>query len=121
MAAAREWAMRPWYAREWLTWPLAWQCASLVLLILIVVAGARLLPSAWETASVAGAPMVDLTSEAIVALRRAAAAAGAVRAVPRVLLEPIGSFVFAYAAGMGLACASLAAALNRLALSASRR
>src|ERR1700736_1870656 len=44
LAAVQAWAQRPWYERAWFTWPLAWQMASVSALILIVCAGAALLP-----------------------------------------------------------------------------
>jgi hypothetical protein len=121
LAAAREWTTRPWYAREWLAWPLACQAASLAFLILVVAGGARLLPSASEAASAALTPMAGLLGQAAADLRRAAAAAAAARALPRALFEPIGPFVLAYMLAMGFACAALAAALDRLVLSESRR
>src|SRR6266699_3611722 len=44
LAAVQAWSRRPWYARDWFTWPLVWRLASIALLILILAGGVVALP-----------------------------------------------------------------------------
>jgi hypothetical protein len=96
MAAAHEWARRPWYSRAWFTWPLGWQAASIALLGVLCVLGA-------------GAVLL-LPSVASAAARLASV--NAVLILWRTFVRPVAPYAFAFAALMGVACAVFGAALN---------
>jgi hypothetical protein len=92
LAAVDAWARRPWYARAWFTWPLAWQLASVAF---VVLAGYAM----W-IAPPLPASVVATTS------------AGGV--IWRTLIEPLLGYVVGLVVLMGLACAVFGAALNYL-------
>jgi hypothetical protein len=92
LAAVDAWANRPWYARAWFTWPLAWQAVSVALVALAVYA-------TW-TAPPLPASIVATTS------------AGSV--IWRTLFEPLLGYVVGLVVLMCLACAVFGAALNYL-------
>jgi hypothetical protein len=92
MSAVDAWVNRPWYERAWFTWPLGWQLASIVL---VVLAGY----GAW-LAPAAPAPVVATTSASAV--------------IWRTLVEPLLGYVFGLVVLMCLACAVFGAALNYL-------
>jgi hypothetical protein len=115
MAAAQEWARRPWYARGWFTWPLAWKAASIVMLCASGAGAVMLLPSvdsaaarmaAAYTAGMGGGPIgipehLQFTLNATVVIWRA-------------IVRPVAPYAFAFAALMYLACAVFGAALNHV-------
>src|SRR6185503_11720850 len=45
LAAARAWSERPWYAREWFTWPVIWQLGSVAVLLMTIAGGAVVVPT----------------------------------------------------------------------------
>jgi hypothetical protein len=92
LAAVDGWVSRPWYARAWFTWPLAWQAASVVFVALALYA-------TWV------APPLPAS---IVATGNA----GGV--IWRTLIEPLLGYVVGLIVLMGLACAVFGAALNYL-------
>jgi hypothetical protein len=92
LAAVDAWVSRPWYARAWFTWPLAWQAASVVFVALALYA-------TWV------APPLPAS---IVATGNA----GGV--IWRTLIEPLLGYVVGLVVLMGLACAVFGAALNYL-------
>lgn len=96
-AAAR--AM-PWYARPWLTWPIALQALSLVTV-------AALATAAWSLWSDAGA---------IGAVQQARQATSAVRVLWDVLIGPVAVLVLALAVIVSLACAAAWTAVRHVAL-----
>ncbi len=98
MAAAQEWALRPWYSRAWFTWPLGWQAASIAMLCVLCVLGA-------------GAVLL-LPSVASAAARLASV--NAVLILWRTLVRPVVPYAFAFAGLMCLACAVFGAALNQV-------
>jgi hypothetical protein len=113
LAAVQEWTLRPWYTRAWLAWPLGWQVVSMAALVLLLVGGAMLIPSAEAAAStLASGPM----SAAAAIAQRAEATINAVRVLWRALGEPLVPYAFALVMLMCLACAAFATALNRVAL-----
>src|SRR5262245_33211338 len=62
-AAVQLWALRPWYARAWFSWPIALQAASIAILVGIVAGGVVLAPSASRAASESlAAPAGDLAA-----------------------------------------------------------
>ena len=115
LSAARAWSGRPWYTREWFTWPLAWQAGSLALLALIVAA-----------AGVIGSALQPLTSHAIASLLSSMtidvpgiasgvqAAATTLRVIWQVLVQPFLPYLFAVIVLMCLALATVVLALDRL-------
>ena len=92
LAAVDAWANRPWYARAWFTWPLAWQIVSVAAVALGVYGTWNLPPLP--------ASVVATTS------------AGGV--IWRTLIEPLLGYVAGLVVLMCLACAVFGAALNYL-------
>lgn len=92
---------RPWYAREWLAWPLPWQVASLALAALAVT----------------GAWMAATSSPQVTALAASAeTAAAAARVLWRLLVQPVFAYVLVLSIVACLTCAAGWAALSRLSL-----
>ena len=117
LAAVQQWSRRPWYARAWLTWPLAWQLVSSVALILLIVGTVIVLPGALAAASGATSPFAaGVTSDMTGMWQRAAATFHASRIVWRATVEPLAVYVFALVTLMCMACAAFGTALNRVAL-----
>ena len=92
LAAVDAWVGRPWYARAWFTWPLAWQAVSVVFVALALY----------------GTWMAPPLPASIVAT----GSAGSV--IWRTLIEPLMGYVVGLVVLMGLACAVFGAALNYL-------
>jgi hypothetical protein len=90
LAAVDAWARRPWYTRAWFTWPIGWQIASILALVLFAV-GLWMLPSA--------PPSVVVTSNAS-------------RVLWRTMVEPFLFYAFGIVILMCLACAAFGAALS---------
>src|SRR6476659_5528714 len=95
MAAAQEWARRPWYTRAWFTWPLGRQAASIAMLCVLGAGAVLLLPSV--------ASAVARTASVNVAV-----------VLWRTFGRPVAPYAFAFAALMCLACAVFGAALNHV-------
>jgi hypothetical protein len=113
LAAVQHWAQRPWYSREWFTWPLAWQAASVAALVLIIGAGAMVIPGAQTAAAaLSSGPIGGVAAIA----RRAEVTFNAARILWRAIAEPLVPYGFALVMLMCLACAVCATALNRVAL-----
>jgi hypothetical protein len=92
LAAVDAWANRPWYARAWFTWPIAWQVASVVFV-------AAAFYATWATPSLPASVV-------------ATGNAGSV--IWRTLFEPLMGYLVGLVVLMGLACAAFGAALNYL-------
>jgi hypothetical protein len=90
---------RPWYARAWLTWPHAWQAASLVLLVALGAA-------AWWLAS--GIELPEETAHTADAMTTLA------RVVWRIALEPVFAYVLVLSILATFTAAAAWAALARL-------
>jgi hypothetical protein len=112
LMSVRAWTARPWYERAWFTWPVGWQVASAAALILLVIAGAVLMPGARAAASTLAAPAIG---ELAMVAARMAVAANAAAVLWRALVEPFVAYVFGVVALMCLACATFGAALNHVA------
>jgi hypothetical protein len=97
VAAARS---LPWYSRPWLTWPVALQVLSMV----IVAAVATAAWSVWSDA------------RAIGAVQHLRQATSAVRVLWDVLIAPIAMFVLALTVIVSLACAAAWTAVRHVAL-----
>ena len=123
MAAVHALASRPWYAREWLTWPLGWQVASATALTAVVIAVLLLIPAARSTAQVAAASLAPGTVATVIdatelvghTAGKAGATKSAVWIVWRVVVAPFVGYAVVVVALMCLACAAFATALNHLA------
>ena len=100
MAATAAARALPWYARPWLTWPVALQVLSIV----IVAGTAAAAWSLWPDA------------RAIGAVQQAREATSAVRVLWDVLIGPIAMFVLALTVIVSLACAAAWTAVRHVAL-----
>lgn len=96
MAAAQQWARRPWYTRAWFSWPPAWQAASIAALAVAAAGVPLLLAHAEEVFS----PTVARVNAAVV--------------LWRAVIRPMVPYAVAFAALMCLACAVFGAALNQV-------
>ena len=117
LAAVQEWTLRPWYTRTWLAWPLGWQVVSIAALVLLLVGGAMVMPSALAAAggarlALASGPMGEVAAMA----RRAEVTINAARVLWHALVEPFVAYAFALVMLMCLACATFVTALNRIAV-----
>jgi hypothetical protein len=116
LLAVQQWTRRPWYARAWFTWPLAWQVSSIAALILVVAAGAALLPDAQAAMTGAAARLAPgVIGDVAEMAQGISATITAAQAVWRALLQPLVGYVFALVVMMCLACAAFGAALNHVA------
>jgi len=102
----------PWYARPWLTWPLASQAASVAAVGVVVTSVYLLaLPAlSWQPGGV-GLP-AGLTA----LLETLSQASALVRVSWRLLLEPVAFAVMVAAVTLSLGCAALWSVLERVAL-----
>ena len=100
MAATAAARALPWHARPWLTWPVALQVLSIV----VVAATATVAWSVWSDA------------RAIGAVQQARQATSAVRVLWDVLIGPIAMFVLALTVIVSLACAAAWTAVRHVAL-----
>jgi hypothetical protein len=116
LAAVRQWAERPWYARAWLTWPRAWQGVSIAALVVLLAGSAVIVSSAQAAASDAASTFVSGALGGVTGIaQRTEAAMNAARVLWRALLEPLVAYAFALAVLMCLACAACGAALTHVA------
>jgi hypothetical protein len=118
MAAVDRWARRPWYAREWFTWPLGWQAASVALLAALLAAGAILLPGVQDAARALTAtrPVTDVLAAAASLIETVDTAVSLTVTLWRALVRPVALYAFVLATLLCLACAGFGAALGRVAL-----
>ena len=115
MAAARAWAGRPWYAREWVTWPLGWQAGSLALLVLVLAAATVIAPAVQQlisdtTASLAPSLRIDVPR----ITDGAQVSATTLRVIWQALVQPFLPYLFAVIVLMCAASATVVLALNRV-------
>jgi Fe2+ transport system protein B len=115
LAAAKAWADRPWYAREWFTWPLGWQLASVALILGMIASGIALTPIAQQVVSEAGASLtpriaIDVTPVA----GGLQVSINTLRVIWRGLVEPFLPYALVIVLLMCGACLSVVFALNRL-------
>ena len=107
----------PWYRGAWVTWPRAWQAASIAAIALMAAGvwlAVPLVAGLLSSSTLTTAPAVP---DRVVALGRTASeTATVVRLFWRVLIAPIAVYLFALALSLSLACALIWTALERLAL-----
>jgi len=116
LTAVQQWAMRPWYARAWVTWPLGIQALSIAALVLLLVGGTMLIPRAQAAAADATSTFADSLMRVAGVAHRAEATINAARILWRALLEPFVVYLFAFVVLMCLGCAAFGTALNHVAL-----
>src|SRR5262245_22022657 len=92
LAAVDAWARRPWYARAWFTWPVAWQAASIALVALAAY-------GMWSVPPLPASVTATTSASSI---------------IWRTLIEPLLGYVVGLVVLMCLACAAFGAALNYL-------
>ena len=114
LAAVQAWSRRPWYAREWFTWPLVWQLVSSALLILILIGGVVALPIVRlavqsATSTFTSAFLIDAPPLA----RGLEVTTNMARVLWRALIQPFLPYVLVLVGLMCAACATFAVALNR--------
>jgi hypothetical protein len=91
LAAAEQQTRRPWYARGWPAWPLAWRAASLAILTL-ALAGLLVMSVAvegWLVAALSSVVSHGAVEHLLTVSSHVAAAATAMRVVWQVLVEPV--------------------------------
>jgi hypothetical protein len=101
----------------WLTWPLAWQVASVAALVVLGVGIARLWPDA-QSAVLQSTPrgFADVTSFVMDVASKVSAVANVTRIVWHGLVEPLVGYLLVLVLVMCAACATFGAALGRVAL-----
>ncbi len=117
MTAVGELRARPWYARPWVTWPSAWQVLSAAAVVLFVTALWAALPAIRVVAAAAPSTLVGRVAvQLTIFADYVEGLTGALQVLWRALVQPVGVYAFAVVATMGVACAALVAALNRIVL-----
>ena len=121
MAAIETERVRTAHARPWLVWPLAWQVASVMVVIVLGVGIARF----WQDApsivpQSATAPVGGLFAEVSTFVAGAVSTASTVVSVTRIvwhaLVQPFVAYVLVLVLVMCAACATFGAALGRVVL-----
>jgi hypothetical protein len=114
VAAARAWAERPWYARDWFTWPVGWQLGSIALLLVTLVAGLGVVPAlpSWivsltPVSFTVGVHVPQFAADMAVSART-------LRVIWQGLVQPLLPYAFVIVVLMCSMCAALGFALNRV-------
>ncbi len=107
--------------RPWLDWPLAWQIASVTILIALGVGIAQLWPYAQSvvpqaTAARVGGNLTEVSTFIAEAVSTASTAVNVMRIVWHALLQPLVVYVLLIVLVMCAACATFGAALGRVVL-----
>jgi hypothetical protein len=107
--------------RPWLAWPLAWQIASVTILIALGVGMARFWPYAPSivpeaTAARVGGSLTEVSTFIAEAMSAASTAVNVIRIVWHALLQPLVVYVLMIVLVMCAACATFGAALGRVVL-----
>lgn len=114
LAAVQAWAARPWYERAWLTWPVGWQVASVVLFAVAAVAAAAFGPSLSGLTDAFAAGITTRLGRRIPDLgSRLEIISLAVPVLWRALVYRVLLAAFVIVGLMSLACIAVAAMLNR--------
>jgi hypothetical protein len=113
LAAVDEVRRRPWYSRAWLTWPIGWQVASVLILLGVAAISAMWLPGAFAAANTLTF-VSDVRGNVSETARDVEVATTAVRVLWRALLAPVVPYAFGLVFLMCVACAVFGTALNHL-------
>jgi len=114
MAAVQAWATRPWYERAWATWPLGWQVASLALFAIGAVVASMVVPALSAAAQdVATAAMAKVSGRVPDLGLRLEVISLAAPVLWRALVYRVLFIAFIVVTFMSLACAMVAAVLDR--------
>jgi hypothetical protein len=117
MAAIEAERVRTPRTRPWLSWPLAWQVASVTALLVLGVGTARLWPGALSVVQQSTpAVLGDVSAFVVDVASKAAAAAHVTRIAWHALVQPLVGYLLVLVLVMGAACATFGAALGRVAL-----
>jgi len=115
LAAARAWSERPWYAREWFTWPVIWQLGSVAVLLMTIAGGAVVVPTLQSLLTNA---MMAIGSTIQMDLPQLAGglevSANVLRVIWHALVQPFLPYAFVVVLLMCGACASVVLVVNRL-------
>jgi len=105
------------WARPWLAWPLAWQAASLAVVVALAVGTAQLWPEAEALVRQSLGPVLD---DVVTPVAGMAAKATTVASVTRIMwnaiVQPLVAYVLVLVLVMCAACAAFGAALGRVVL-----
>ena len=113
-AMSRE-AARPWYARPWRTWPLAWQLASAFAIVLVAVGSVLAVPGVLAAlGQVAPAMSLSALVESIGPLRVARPLWDATVVVWRLVVQPVAPYVVLFVLIMSFSCIAFGTALDRV-------
>ncbi len=117
MAAVEAQNVRTKSTWPWLSWPLAWQLASVTALIVFGVGIARLWPGTLSVVQQSTpSVLADVTTLMVDAASKAAAVANVTRIVWHAFVQPLVGYVLVLVLVMCAACATFGAALGRVAL-----
>jgi hypothetical protein len=120
MAAVRA-AARPWYQRDWFSWPAAWQTLSSVALVSLVIGLGLWLPDLRMTVDTQVAEVVaPVTTPVADTVARMDALATAARVFWRAA-QPLAGLLLMLVLIMCAACAVFGVALNRVAFGGALR
>ena len=108
-------------ARPWVTWPIAWQVASITVAIALGVGVARLWPhvasvAAFSATTFAGDAFAEISATAAETASTAATVASVTRIIWHALVQPLVGYVLVLILVMCAACATFGAALGRVVL-----
>ena len=104
-------------ARPWLAWPLAWQMASLAVVVVLAVGIAQLWPWAEAAVRLTVAPALDGVTASVAGMAaKATTAASAIRIIWNAIVQPLVAYVLVLVLVMCAACATFGAALGRVVL-----
>ena len=114
LAAITAEAVRPWYTRAWLTWPLRWQFLSAVTAVVMVVTamliGPSIAPAMVEYATRVSLPLSSSVSAAMKSLQTFWDASRILWSV----VEPIARYLAILLLLMSAACVAFGTALDRV-------
>jgi hypothetical protein len=117
MAAIETGRVRRSRARPWLSWPLAWQVASLAVIVVLAVGIARLWPGVQTVVQQTTSPVLGDVSTFLAGLAsKASTAASVTRVIWNALVQPLVAYVLVLVLVMCAACAAFGAALGRVVL-----
>ena len=115
LLAVQQAALRPWYTREWLSWPRGWQVASAAALLVLLAAVTSGLPLALETAQTSSLSR-EVVRPAGAAAQQLAAGVRAAELVWQVLLQPVVSAAALVFLLMASICVVVGVVISRVAL-----